>query len=89
VLLLNFAKEGNILLAGDLYHFPPVISIIFLRNRHLNRLPTFEFNVQRSAASRMSIDELMRKPKARDAWVLGDGLAIGLKRFLCIFWIAP
>ncbi|MGH9810953.1 MAG: N-acyl homoserine lactonase family protein, partial [Terriglobia bacterium] len=56
VLLLNFAKDGNILLAGDLYHFP--------EERTLNRFPTFEFNGPQSAASRMSIDELIRKTKA-------------------------
>lgn len=63
VLLLSFAKDGNILLAGDLYHFP--------EERTLNRFPTFEFNVPQSAASRMSIDQLLRKTKAM-LWISHD-----------------
>lgn len=63
VLLLNFTKDGPILLAGDLYHFP--------EERTLNRFPTFEFNVPQSAVSRMSVDELLRKTKAM-LWISHD-----------------
>ena len=63
VLLLNFKNDGNILLAGDLYHFP--------EERTLNRFPTFEFNVPQSAASRMSVDEVLRKTKAM-LWISHD-----------------
>jgi N-acyl homoserine lactone hydrolase len=63
VLLLNFAKDGNILLAGDLYHFP--------EERTLNRFPTFEFDVPQSAASRKSMDELLSRTHAM-LWISHD-----------------
>lgn len=63
VLLLKFAKDGNILLAGDLYHFP--------EEQTLSRFPTFEFNVPQSAASRKAVDELVRKTKAM-LWISHD-----------------
>jgi len=63
VLFLKFAKEGNILLAGDLYHFP--------EEQTLNRFPTFEFNVPQSAASRAAIDEFIKKNNAM-MWISHD-----------------
>ena len=63
VLLLKFARDGNILLAGDLYHFP--------EEQTLNRFPTFEFNVPQSAASRMAIDQVVKQNKAV-LWISHD-----------------
>ena len=63
VLFLKFAKDGNILLAGDLYHFP--------EEQTLNRFPTFEFNVPMSAKSRTAIDELLKKNPAL-VWISHD-----------------
>jgi N-acyl homoserine lactone hydrolase len=63
VLFLKFAKDGNILLAGDLYHFP--------EEQTLNRFPTFEFNVPQSAASRAAIDEFVKKNNAK-MWISHD-----------------
>ena len=63
VLFLKFAKDGNILLAGDLYHFP--------EEQTLNRFPTFEFNVPQSAASRAAIDDFVKKNQAR-MWISHD-----------------
>jgi glyoxylase-like metal-dependent hydrolase (beta-lactamase superfamily II) len=63
VLLLKFAQDGNILLAGDLYHFP--------EEQTLNRFPTFEFNVPQSAASRAAIDEFIKKNNAI-MWISHD-----------------
>ncbi|HEY6341537.1 MAG TPA: N-acyl homoserine lactonase family protein [Bryobacteraceae bacterium] len=63
VLFLKFAKDGNILLAGDLYHFP--------EEQTLNRFPTFEFNVPQSAASRAAINEFLKKNNAR-MWISHD-----------------
>jgi len=63
VLFLKFKKDGNMLLAGDLYHFP--------EEQTLNRFPTFEFNVPQSAASRAAIDEFLKKNKAR-MWISHD-----------------
>ena len=63
VLFLKFKKDGNMLLAGDLYHFP--------EEKTLNRFPTFEFNVPQSAASRTAIDEFLKKNKAQ-MWISHD-----------------
>ena len=63
VLFLKFAKDGNILLAGDLYHFH--------EEQTLNRFPTFEFNVPQSAASRAAIDEFIKKNNAT-MWISHD-----------------
>jgi glyoxylase-like metal-dependent hydrolase (beta-lactamase superfamily II) len=63
VLFLKFKKDGNILLAGDLYHFP--------EEQTLNRFPTFEFNVPQSAGSRAAIDEFLKKNNAR-MWISHD-----------------
>ncbi len=63
VLFLKLANDGNLLLAGDLYHFP--------EEQTLNRFPTFEFNVPESAKSRMAIGEFLTKTKAR-MWISHD-----------------
>jgi N-acyl homoserine lactone hydrolase len=63
VLFLKFRKDGNVLLAGDLYHFP--------EEQTLNRFPTFEFNVAQSAASRAAIEEFVKKNKAM-MWISHD-----------------
>jgi glyoxylase-like metal-dependent hydrolase (beta-lactamase superfamily II) len=63
VLLLNFAKDGPILLVGDLYHYP--------EEQMLNRFPTFEFNVEQSGKSRKAVDDLIAKTKAM-MWISHD-----------------
>jgi len=63
VLFLKFVKDGNILLAGDLYHFP--------EEQTLNRFPTFEFNVPQSARSRAAIADFVTKNKAM-MWISHD-----------------
>ena len=57
VLMLNLAKSGKVMVAGDLYHYPP--------EREFHRAPPEnEFNVQQSAASRVKIEEYLKKTKA-------------------------
>ena len=57
VLMLNLAKSGQVMVAGDLYHYPP--------EREFHRAPPEnEFNVQQSAASRVKIEEYLKKTKA-------------------------
>jgi N-acyl homoserine lactone hydrolase len=51
-LFVKLAKTGPLLLAGDLYHYP--------EERTFKRFPTFEFNVEQSAASRAKMDEFMK-----------------------------
>lgn len=54
VLVLQLASVGRVMLAGDLYHYPP--------ERTLRRAPPDnEFNVPQSAASRAMIEEYLKK----------------------------
>ena len=56
VLVLRLASTGRIMIAGDLYHYPP--------ERTLRRAPPDnEFNVQQSAASREMIEQYLTKTK--------------------------
>jgi N-acyl homoserine lactone hydrolase len=54
VLVLRLASTGRIMIAGDLYHYPPE------RTSH-RAPPDNEFNVQQSAASRGMIEEYLKK----------------------------
>jgi len=64
VLILRLASLGRIMIAGDLYHYPP--------ERTLRRAPPDnEFNVQQSAASRVMIEEYLQKTKTA-IWIEHD-----------------
>ena len=57
VLVLNLASTGRVMIAGDLYHYPP--------EREFHRVPPDnEFNVQQSAASRARIEDYLKATKA-------------------------
>ena len=57
VLVLSLASLGKVMIAGDLYHYPP--------EREFHRAPPEnEFNVQQSAASRARIEEYLKATKA-------------------------
>jgi len=61
VLVLNLAKTGKVMVAGDLYHYQP--------EREFHRAPPDnEFNVQQSAASRAKIEEYLKATKA-SIWI--------------------
>jgi glyoxylase-like metal-dependent hydrolase (beta-lactamase superfamily II) len=67
VLILRLASTGRVMLSGDLYHYPA--------ERVLHRAPPDnEFNVQASAASRVAIEEYLRKTKT-ELWIEHDFLA--------------
>jgi N-acyl homoserine lactone hydrolase len=67
VLVLNLPKTGRVMLAGDLYHYP--------QERTLKRPPPdTEFSVQQSAASRVMIEEYLRRTKT-DIWIEHDFVA--------------
>jgi N-acyl homoserine lactone hydrolase len=66
VLYLKLRKTGPIVLSGDLYHYP--------EERKLNRLPTTEFNVDQTAASRASIEAFLKKTGAQ-LWIQHDFVA--------------
>jgi len=63
VLILKLAKTGNVMLAGDLYHYP--------EERRLNRIPTFEFNKEESLQSRAMIEEYVKKTNTQ-LWIEHD-----------------
>ena len=51
VLYLRLAKTGNVVLSGDLYHYP--------EERTLDRVPTFEFDAQQTRAARKALDRFL------------------------------
>jgi len=64
VLVLQLASTGRVMIAGDLYHYPP--------ERTLHRAPPDnEFNVQQSAASRTMIENYVTKTKTA-IWIEHD-----------------
>ena len=64
VLVANLASTGRVMIAGDLYHYP--------QERTLKRPPPdTEDNVQRSAASRVMIEEYLKRTKTA-IWIEHD-----------------
>jgi len=67
VLYVKLPKTGGVLLSGDLYHYP--------QERTLHRPPPdTEANVQQSAASRVMIEEYLKKTKT-EIWISHDFVA--------------
>jgi N-acyl homoserine lactone hydrolase len=64
VLVLSLAKSGRIMVAGDLYHYPP-------ERTFQRKPPDNEFNVEQSAASRAMIEEYVKKTKTQ-VWIQHD-----------------
>jgi len=67
VLYVKLAKTGGVVLSGDLYHYP--------EERTLNRLPTFEFNVDQTRESRAAIEAFLKKAGAQ-LWIQHDFTAM-------------
>jgi len=63
VLFLRLPKTGNVVLSGDLYHYP--------EERTLNRIPTFEVDEAKTRASRADIDAFVARNRAQ-LWVQHD-----------------
>ena len=63
VLFLKLPKTGPVLLSGDLYHYP--------EERKLNLIPTTDFNVEQTAASRVAIEAFLKKTGAQ-LWIQHD-----------------
>src|SRR5262245_8733647 len=64
VLILRLPSTGRVMLSGDLYHYP--------QERTLHRAPPEnEFNVQQSAASRVTIEAYLERTKT-DLWIEHD-----------------
>lgn len=63
VLFVNLPKTGPVVLSGDLYHYP--------EERTLKRVPTTEFNVQQTIASRAAIEAFLTRSRAQ-LWIEHD-----------------
>jgi glyoxylase-like metal-dependent hydrolase (beta-lactamase superfamily II) len=63
VLFLKLKKDGPLLIAGDLYHYP--------EEKTYNKFPDFEFNKEQSAVSRKKVDEFLQKTGAQ-MWIEHD-----------------
>lgn len=71
VLYVKLAKTGGIVLSGDLYHYP--------EERTLNRLPTFEFDMDQTRQSREALEAFLEKTGAR-LWIQHDFTAMAKVR---------
>jgi len=63
VLFVRLAQTGPVLLAGDLYHYP--------EERTTGKVPTFEFNVEQSRASRQKVEAFIKQTGAK-LWIEHD-----------------
>jgi N-acyl homoserine lactone hydrolase len=63
VLILRLKHTGNVMLAGDLYHYP--------EERGSGRVPTFEYNKEQSLASRAMIEDYCKKTSTQ-LWIEHD-----------------
>jgi glyoxylase-like metal-dependent hydrolase (beta-lactamase superfamily II) len=63
VLFLRLPRTGNIVLSGDLYHYPA--------ERRLGRVPTFEVDQAQTRASRAALDGFLAKEHAQ-LWIQHD-----------------
>ena len=67
ILYVKLARTGGIVLSGDLYHYP--------EERTLNRLPTFEFDMDQTRQSREALEVFLKKTAAR-LWIQHDFTAM-------------
>ena len=65
VLILHLKHTGNVMLAGDLYHYP--------EERGSGRVPTFEYNKEQSLASRAMIEDYCKETHTQ-LWIEHDYL---------------
>ena len=63
VLFLKLARTGPVVLSGDLYHYP--------EERAMNRVPTTEFNVPQTIASRAAVEAFLKSSDAQ-LWIEHD-----------------
>jgi glyoxylase-like metal-dependent hydrolase (beta-lactamase superfamily II) len=67
VLYVKLAKTGGVVLSGDLYHYP--------EERTLNRLPTFEFDMDQTRRSREALEVFLKNTGAQ-LWIQHDFTAM-------------
>jgi len=66
VLYVRLANTGDVVLSGDLYHYP--------EERTLDRVPTFEFDAQQTRAARNALERFLEETKA-GLWIQHDLVA--------------
>jgi N-acyl homoserine lactone hydrolase len=71
-LYLKLAKTGNVLLSGDLYHYPEEITY--------KKIPSFDTNKEQTAKSRETIEAFVKQNNAQ-LWIQHD-YTTGIKRKL-------
>lgn len=69
-LFLKLAKTGNVLLAGDLYHYPEEMAA--------KKIPSFDSDREQTAKSRAMIEDFVKQNHAQ-LWIQHD-YAAGMKR---------
>ena len=69
-LFLKLANTGNVLLSGDLYHYPEEITY--------KKIPSFDTNKEQTAKSREMIEEFVKQNHAQ-LWIQHD-YTTGIKR---------
>ena len=69
-LFLKLANTGNVLLSGDLYHYPEEITY--------KKVPSFDTDREQTAKSRAMIEEFVRQNHAQ-LWIQHDYTS-GIKR---------
>jgi len=63
ILSLKLAKTGNVVMSGDLYHYP--------EERRMDRVPTFEFNAEQTRKTRVAIESYLKRIGAQ-LWIQHD-----------------
>jgi glyoxylase-like metal-dependent hydrolase (beta-lactamase superfamily II) len=63
ILYVKLPRTGDVVLSGDLYHYP--------EERMMNRVPTFEFNQEQTRATRAAIEALLTRTGAQ-LWIQHD-----------------
>ena len=71
MLYVKLEKTGGVVLSGDLYHYP--------EERTLDRLPTFEFDIEQTRQSRRALDAFLKQTGAR-LWIQHDFTAMAKVR---------
>lgn len=67
LLYVKLAKTGGVVLSGDLYHYP--------EERTLDRLPTFEFDIEQTRHSRSALETFLKEAAAQ-LWIQHDFTAM-------------
>jgi glyoxylase-like metal-dependent hydrolase (beta-lactamase superfamily II) len=65
ILYLKLPRTGDVLLSGDVYHFP--------ESRTLQRVPTFDFDQEQTPVTRAAVEEFLAQTGAQ-LWIQHDAV---------------